>query len=199
MLSDDGSVFGLRGHIGPFVGIVDHVVEFLAAIGINNVAPLFAAHSVVALVVTGDGGTLAFRRGIFELRRQADAFQVIAFRQTSELDERRIDVEQLGGLIAALTCGDARAGKDERDLRAVIPEAVFAGDLFLAEMPAVITPHDDDGVIAMAGLIERGEQAADLRIGEAGTREVAADEVAPLVGFLEELQTRLRQMPVDVP
>ena len=73
-------VFGFAGEVGPLVGIVAHVVEFLAAVGVVDVAPAFAADAVVALVVAGDGGALALGGGVLELRDEAEAFEIAARR-----------------------------------------------------------------------------------------------------------------------
>jgi len=59
------------GEIGPFVRVVLQVVEFLAAVGVADVAPTLAADAVVALIVAGDGRTVAFGGGILKLWREA--------------------------------------------------------------------------------------------------------------------------------
>ena len=53
--------------------------------------------------------------------------------------------------------------------------------LFLAEVPAVIAPQDDDGVASVGRAIERIEYAADLCVGKANGGEVALYGGLPLV------------------
>ena len=71
VLGDDGGVLRPAGEIGPFVRVGLQVVEFLAAIGVADVAPTLAADAVVALIVAGDGRTVAFGGGILKLWREA--------------------------------------------------------------------------------------------------------------------------------
>ena len=122
-----------------------------------------------------------------------------ARRQPAQFDERGIDVEQLGGLRAALAGLDARSGEDQRHAGAAVPERVLAGDAFFAQVPAVVAPDDDDRVVGQAGFVERVEHAADLRVHEARAGQVGADEVAPLVVFPDPLQPRFGQFPVQIP
>ena len=63
----DAGECGIGREVLPFVGIGEFVVEFLAAVGIADVAPPIGADGVVALVVAGDGGPFAFGGGILEL------------------------------------------------------------------------------------------------------------------------------------
>lgn len=44
----DGSEFGIKGQVGPFVGIVAVGIEFLATVKVADVAPVFVAQTVVA-------------------------------------------------------------------------------------------------------------------------------------------------------
>ena len=48
----------------------------------------------------------------------------------------------------------------------------------LAELPAVVAPKDDDGVVGKAEPVERIEELADLRVGVADAGIVAMDELA---------------------
>jgi hypothetical protein len=88
VFSYDGGVCGLAGEIGPFVGIFDHVVEFLAAVGIVEVAPALTADAMIALVVAGDSGAFAFGRGILELGAEAETFEIGAHGHPGEIDQR---------------------------------------------------------------------------------------------------------------
>ena len=84
----------------------------------------------------------------------------------------------------------SRARDDEWHLGAAVPEGIFAGDAFFAEMPTVIAPEHDDGIVGDARLIERGEQSADLGIDKTGACQVAANKVAPLVVFFDPLESK---------
>ena len=179
VVRDHGGMLGFCGEVGPLIGIVLHIVELLGVVGVADVAPTFAADAVVALVVTRDGGAQTGRRRILELRGEAEALEVRASRKVSEVDQGRIDIEELGRLHRALAAFHAGSGEDQGNFGAAIPERVFAGNFFFSEVPAVIAPDDDDRVVGDARLVECDEESADLRINEAGTSEVTADEVAP--------------------
>ncbi len=56
-----GGVVRITREVGPLIGIFDLVVEFFAAVGVADVAPVFGADGVVALIVGGDGGPFATR------------------------------------------------------------------------------------------------------------------------------------------
>lgn len=49
MSFDDGGMFRFAGEIRPFVRIIPHVVKFLNAIRVTDVAPAFAADAVEIL------------------------------------------------------------------------------------------------------------------------------------------------------
>ena len=54
---------------------------------------------------------------------------------------------------AVLTCGFRPGrGDDERDARGLLVVRVLAPHAVVAEMPAVIAPEDDDGVLREAGV-----------------------------------------------
>ena len=57
---------GLGGEVGPLVGIVGDVVEFLVAVGVVDVAPVFGAESVAAgIAEMGDAKREASRASGF--------------------------------------------------------------------------------------------------------------------------------------
>ena len=61
VIGDDFLVLGTASEVVPLVGIVLHVVEFLGAIGVADVAPVLTANAVVVVVVCGDRRAVAFR------------------------------------------------------------------------------------------------------------------------------------------
>ena len=75
VLTDAGAC-RVTGEVFPFMGIGEFVVEFLAAVGIADVAPAIVADRVVALVVGGDGGPFACGGRIAELWNQRVAFEL---------------------------------------------------------------------------------------------------------------------------
>jgi len=76
VFGDDFFVAGFANEVVPLIGILFHVVEFFAAIGVADVAPVLGADAMVVMIVSGDGRALAFGFGVFELRHEADALKV---------------------------------------------------------------------------------------------------------------------------
>ena len=103
VVGDDRGMRGGADEIGPFVGIGLVVVEFFSAVGVADIAPALGPNGVVALVMAGDGGPTPRRIGTFELGNEAETFEIGAGRESSELDEGGIEVEQFGGTGAAST------------------------------------------------------------------------------------------------
>ena len=188
---------GIFGEVGPLVGVLLHVVEFLAAVGIADVAPVVGADGVIALIVGGDGGPLAGCAGILELGHEAVAFEVGARGHLGEREQRGKNVEQLHRAVAHLPSFDAWPRKDERHLRAAFPEGVFASDELFAEMPAVVAPEDDDGVVQATGGFELAHEASHLAVHETHAGEVGAHQGPPFVEFAQRAQAWLGELPVQ--
>ena len=70
-------------------------------------------------------------------------------RQPAELDQRRVDVEQAGGLRACLAGRDSRSGKKEWNPRGFFPQRALGPVLFLTQVKSMIAPQDDQGVLGM--------------------------------------------------
>lgn len=198
MLRDDGFVSGLTDEVGPFVGVFLHVVEFLRTIGITNVAPFFRADSVVVVIMGGDGGAVALGGGVFELGHQAKALEVLGWFAAGEGAEGGVNVEEFGRLLAD-ALGDAGTGEDEGDAGAVIPEGVLSGDAFFANVPPVVGPEDDDGVVGEAIAVDGVHDFAHLGVDEGGAGEVAAGEVHPFVMLFKPGKAGLGKGPMHIP
>ena len=54
--------------------------------------------------------------------------------------------------------------------------------MFLAQVPAVVAPEDDDRAVTLGRLVQRVEQAADLRVGERDCGQVSLDGLLPRAG-----------------
>ena len=76
VFGDDTSALGIGGEVRPFIGIPFEVVEFLAAIGVTDIAPALAADTMVSLVMTGDSRAVARGSRVPELRPETDSFQI---------------------------------------------------------------------------------------------------------------------------
>ncbi len=80
--------FGFHGRelrlvreVGPFVRIIVVIVEFLAAVGIADVAPTLAAESVVALAVRRECRLVPRDDSDLEQRNEAGAVKLLDRRQ----------------------------------------------------------------------------------------------------------------------
>ena len=82
---------------------------------------------------------LAFSLDVPQLRKEAGAFQLLSFRQPTELDEGRVDIEQAYRLLAA-SAGHclARRNNNERTARRLLPEGKFFPVLLFAKVKSMI-------------------------------------------------------------
>ena len=139
MFRDHFFVSRFANEIGPFIGILLHVIEFFRSIGVADVAPVLGSHAVIVMIVGCDGGAVTFACGVFKLRHEAETFEMGWGLGPNELGKSRVDVEKLGRLFGN-ALGNARPGEDEGNASAVIPEGVFAGDAFFSDVPSVVRP-----------------------------------------------------------
>ena len=68
-----------------------------------------------------------------------------------------------------------RGAHDQRGLEDVVEGVVLAPKVVLAQVPSVVAPEDDDGVLGEAELLQGVQDPADLRIdiADAGVVGVA--------------------------
>ena len=151
------------------------------------------------MVVGRDGRPDAGRLRVFQLWDKAVAFQPAVGRQAAKLYKSGIDIQQFGRPAAFRSVGDARTGKNHWDSGRAVPERVLAGDEFLAQMPAMIRPEDDNRVVVVSVSVESVKDSADLAVHETGARQIRTDQVLPLIGLFEELETGLGERPMQVP
>lgn len=114
------------------------MVEFFGAVCVADVSPVPCADAVIIMVMCGDGGPWALCRGIAELRQQAVSFLAFGGWELAEFREGWVDIEKFGGFGTAATGGDLGTGEDEWHAGGAIPERVFSGNEFFAEVPAMI-------------------------------------------------------------
>ena len=157
----DGSVFD------PF--------DVAVARGAQGVAHNFPARKLA------DGIVFDYCGRIFEGRDEAFALQSFGRGDAGEFAEGGIDVDEFahGLCLGGVVC---RGRNNQRRFGGLFVVGVFAPPAVIAEMPAVVAPQDDDGVVGRAALVERVEQAADLRVGVGDAGVVGVDELGVAVG-----------------
>ncbi len=64
--------------------------------------------------------------------------------------------------------------------------------LFFAEMPAVIRPENDDGVVFIRSIFERVQNTAKHGIGEVDRSKVSLDALLPEAVFLDVREVAIR-------
>lgn len=105
-------MLGLLRQVGEFIGIVAVIVEFLRAVGVADVAPVFGSDGVVLVVAGRDDGGLAWSQRGIELGLEAESFEMLVFGNTAEVDKGGVDVEEADGFGASVSWRDAWTGKD---------------------------------------------------------------------------------------
>ena len=113
---------------------------------------------------------------------------VLVWRQAGKLGERGCKAEQADGFFADT---GARAGRqargalghaqDERHAGAHAPCGEFLPVLFFAEMPAVIGPERDDGVVGVGPFLQSIEHVAEHGVGKVNGGEVTLHGRFPLL------------------
>ena len=113
---------------------------------------------------------------------------VLVWRQAGKLGERGRKAEQADGFVAD---AGARAGRqaggalghaqDERHTGAHAPSGEFLPVLFFAEMPAVIGPERDDGVVGVGPFLHSIEHVAEHGVGKVNGGEVTLHGRFPLL------------------
>lgn len=126
-----------------------------------------------------------------------------AAREPAELEQRRREAQEAHRTRATRRSrATAQAGcalqhaDHQRYARADAPCAVLLPVLLLAEMPAVVGPEHDDGVVAVRARVERVEHAAEHRVRECDRGEVALDRLAPLPVLADVREVAVRSAPL---
>ena len=188
-LGDDGGLLG--GDVARFDGVGGVVVEFdlrgigggagflpldeAVALGADRATEIAAGETVVGVIAHAGGG-------IFQHGHEAGAVdwqRAGGLGQAGEFGERGIEVDGFGELAGGgAGAGDAGRDHDERYAVGLLKIGVLGPDAEVAEVPAVVAPEDDDGVVGEFQFVERGHDAADLHVSVAHARVVTVDELA---------------------
>jgi len=137
----------IGGEVAPLVGVSYDVVEFFVAVGVVDVAELFAGKGeVFRAAELGESEVGPVCGGVFEKWGEVVAGEVVALGDTGEGDEGFEEVEGGDRLVtdARVIFGDHN---HKGDAGAGAPAGEFLPVFFFAEMPAVVGPEDDDGVV----------------------------------------------------
>ena len=120
--------------------------------------------------------------GIFQDGHEAGAIdrqRAGGLGQAGEFGECGKEVHGLGELAGGgAGARDAGRDHDEGDAVGLLEIGVLGPDAEVAEVPAMVAPEDDDGVVGEFQFVERGHDAADLHVGVTHTRVVTVDELA---------------------
>jgi len=113
----------------------------------------------------GDGGVFAFGGGILEEGEEGGAVEKSWFFEAAEVTEGGEEVSGFYDVLrAGAGLGDLWADDDEGGVEGFFKEGVFSPDGVLAEVPAVVSPEDDDGVIGETEVAEFLDDLSDLGI-----------------------------------
>ena len=141
-------MLGVGGEVGPFVFVVAVIIEFFGSVGVADVAPTIGADGVVVLAKGGDADACPCGSGIGEQGLDVVAFEPSGFWQSGELAEGWIDAHEIDGTFAdAAGFGDTGNDPNEGCASGFLPEGEFSPVFLLAEMPAVVAPENDDGIV----------------------------------------------------
>ena len=136
---------------------------------------------MVVMVVGGDGRPLPGSLCIPQLGKKAVPLEMVSLLKTTEVAQRRVNIQQLSWLRADLSALDAWPCEDQRHPCSIVPEGVLPGDELLSNMPAVIRPEHDDGVLVEAVALQSIKDTSYLAVDEAGRCEVGPHQVLSLI------------------
>ena len=190
---DQFGIGRILGHVGVLLRInlvivkLDRIhLRMIIAVDPHGEAVAIGAHAVahqglsvgLARILT-EGRGLPRELGVVHQRLQAHALQVVRQRHAGEIAERGIDVDELGqgrtGLAGGLL---ARRGNNERRIDVVLHIRVLTPQAVLAEVPTVVTPKDDDGILVEPEGFQLRHDAADLCVGVADGGVVSMAQLA---------------------
>ena len=97
----------------PLLRVGGVVVEFLAAVGVADVAVTLRTDGVVAGIGGGDRRAQAWRGGVAQLGREAHAVESAGRGQTGQVGQRGKEIDQLHGGRHASARRDPRARNEQ--------------------------------------------------------------------------------------
>ena len=162
------------------------IVQFLAPVPVAGVAPVLVAHRMVHVPVGRDGHPVPFGLRVLEQGDNAPAFDVGGNIDPRELAEGRVDAQEIDrARTDRVGLGQPGHIPDQGGPSGFLPEGELAPALLFPEVPAMIPPQDDDGVVLVRALLEGIEQATDANVNEGDGREVGLDGILPAPAFEE--------------
>ena len=159
------------------------VVEFLTAITISDVTKALILKGKAVFLPTRHSGVRPRRLWLLEKWEKTSALIPGVWREFTEIEKCRIEIQQADDPITAQPLLDFRPSEYERNVGAALPEGVFLKSVFLPEVVSVVRPKDDDGIRGISAGGKRVQNPADLMVNEADTGKVGVEDVAPLIRF----------------
>ena len=149
------------------------VVEFGAAVLMEREAKAVGAQGF-RLVSVGVGGVTPDVRPV-HLRQQGSAVDKVGLGESGEITKGGEEVDGFNdGLRFFTGVFHAGSGDDQGRTQGFFKEAVFTVDGVFAEVPSVIAPEHDDGVLVGAGFLELGEDFTHVVVDVADAGGVVA-------------------------
>ena len=116
------------------------------------------------------------------------------------VDQRRIEVEQLGRLAALRAARDAGPGEDQRHVGRALPERVLAGDALFAQVPAVVATRGRRWCSPPGRSLSSASSTRPTWLSmKLMLARYARTSGRHWLGLLQPRQPRLRQLPVQIP
>lgn len=124
-----------------------------------------------------NGDAVPVGEWIVEERKKTASGEVLFERESGEIGDRRIDVNELDNARTGLTISFcARGADDEGGAGPLFKHGALLPDaMVFSKVVAVIGPEDDDGILSKAETVEFGEHATDLGIDEGDAGEVGLE------------------------
>ena len=139
----------------------------------------------LGLSVVRNGDVFALGGGVFEEGEKGGAVEAVRFFKAAEVTEGGEEVDGFYDLLCACSgIFHLRIYDDERRAEGFFVESVLAPDGVLAEVPAVVSPEDDGGILGEAEIVELLDDSSDLGIGVADAGGVVLADFSCEFGIL---------------
>ena len=147
----------------------------------------------------GDGRVRPGQLRITQQRGDASPVNFRFGRQTAQVNQRRIKIHQVHHAGTILPRLHPRHADGQRQAGGFGPERGFAEAQFLAQMPAVVAPDDDDGVVRILAFFQRIQHQPHAIIRMAGGGQIGLHRALEQVRVLLHPVEILAGLEFDFP
>ena len=162
---EHGRMPGIGREVVPLVRVGDEVEELVArGLGIADQLPAVAPDHALHVRERAEGRAVSPVLPAAEDGGHAPPLDPLGDLDAGQVADRRIEVAEVDLGAPALPLGEARPGDDQGHADGVLVHVLLAVQAVAADRQPLVAREDDDRVVRLAGLLQGGQDAADLRV-----------------------------------